>query len=528
MSARDEVLARWELVMGVEVHAQLNTRSKLFCGCKVEFAAPPNARTCPVCLGHPGTLPVLNQEAFEKVLRLAVAFGCEVEPVTEMDRKNYYYPDLPKNYQISQMFHNVGAGGRLTLLRTGREVRMHNVHLEEDAGKLSHQEGGRSSLVDLNRAGTPLAEIVTMPDFRAVEEVDDYMDTLTELLRTLDVCACQMQEGNLRFEVSVSVRPRGATAYGQRTEIKNLNSYAAVRRAIVYEQARQVALLEAGKTPRQETRLWDGEEDLDYEKGVPEAYRVPEKAVQALLPPDWRPRDKDGHETGAPGGRTRFMRSKEDAHDYRYFPEPDLPAFEVSAAKLDAIRRALPELPGPRRARYVGLGVPQKQAEDLTRNVPLASYFEQVLAAGVPAPEAANYVMNQVMAHLKSKNIEPAACPIPAAHVADLHRLISGVLPKDTVLKEVWPKVLEEGLSPSAVVEKYRIEALDESAVQAEVDKAFAANPKAVEDLLAGKDKARGAIVGAVKKVHKRASPQTIDRRIDALVAAERARRAGG
>ncbi len=520
MSARDEVLAKYELVVGVEVHAQLNTRTKLFCGCKLEFAAPPNSRTCPVCLGHPGVLPALNREAFAKVLRLAAAFGATIEPTTEFDRKNYYYPDLPKNYQISQMYHNVGTGGALVLLRSGRTVRMHNVHLEEDAGKLGHGEGGaRTSSVDLNRAGTPLAEIVTMPDFRSIDEVDDYMDTLTELLRTLDVCSCQMQEGNLRFEASVSVRPRGQEALGARTEIKNLNSYSAVRKAIAYEQARQVALLEAGKTPRQETRLWDDEGASDYEQGVPEALRAPRAAVWALLPADW-----------GDTGWTRFMRSKEQAHDYRYFPEPDLPAFSITPAEVDEVRRGLPELPGPRRLRYVAAGVPQKTAEDLTRNVPLADYFERVVALGVPAPDAANYVMNQVGAVLNARGLSARDCPIPPEHVADLHAMISGKkLPKDQLLKEVWPKTVEEGLAPSAVAAKYGIQALDEGLVVAETDKAWAANPRSVEDLVAGKDKARGAIVGAVVRAFKtspqKPDPAVINARIEALLAEERARR---
>jgi aspartyl-tRNA(Asn)/glutamyl-tRNA(Gln) amidotransferase subunit B len=524
VSGRDEVLARYELVMGMEVHAQLNTRTKLFCGCKLEFAAPPNSRTCPVCLGHPGVLPVLNAAAFEKGLRLAAAFEATIAPATEFDRKNYYYPDLPKNFQISQMFRNLGEGGRLQLLRSGKVVRMHNVHLEEDAGKLSHSDGGRASTVDLNRAGTPLAEIVTMPDFRSLEEVDDYMDTLTEVLRVLDVCRCQMQEGNLRFEVSISVRPAGADALGQRTEIKNLNSYSAVRRAITYEHARQVALLEAKKTPRQETRLWDGEEDSAYEAGVADAWKVPAAAVRALLPEDWEPRDGDGQLTGAPGGRTRFMRSKEDAHDYRYFPEPDLPAFAIDPARVEAIRRGLPELPGPRRARYAGLGVPQKTAEDLARNAPLAGYFEALIAEGVPAVDAANYVMNQVTVALKKADVAVKDFAVPPTHLAELHRVItSGQLPKDLVLKKVWPEVIDKREAPAAVIARLGLKAVDEGAMLAVVDAAFAANPKAVADLLAGKDKARGAIVGAVQKQLKGAADLTaVNARIDELVAAAR------
>ena len=529
MSARDEVLGRYELVVGMEVHAQLNTRTKLFCGCKLEFAAAPNTRTCPVCLGLPGTLPVVNAEAFEKVLRIAVAFGSHVEATTEFDRKNYYYPDQPKNYQISQMYHNVGGGderpgGELVLLRSGKAIGIHNVHLEEDAGKLSHVEGRGTSSVDLNRAGTPLAEIVTQPDFRSVEEVDDYMDTLTELLRALDVCGCQMQEGNLRFEASVSVRPRGQEALGARTEIKNLNSYSAVRKAVSFEQARQIALLEAGQVPRQETRLWDeGWDPSDrvdrqaFEQGVPDALRPDLELVLSLLP--------DGKDEWK--GRTSFMRSKEDAHDYRYFPEPDLPALAIDPERLERLRRELPELPGPRRKRYVeGLGLAQKPAEVLTRDLALAAYFEEVCAQGVPAPDAANYVLNQVTAVLNARKLSAAARPVPVEHVVELHALIAEAkLPKDLVLKQVWPKTVDEGLSPRAVVAKYQVEAVDESAVEAATDQAWAENPQAVQDLLAGKKKALGAIVGAVMRTMKgKASPQVINARIEALLERERER----
>ena len=523
MSERDAVLDRYELVVGMEVHAQLNTVTKLFCGCKLEFAAAPNSRTCPVCLGHPGTLPVVNREALVKIHRVALALGCGVCEQTEFDRKNYYYPDLPKGYQISQMYNNVGGGegrfgGELKLLRSGKTIRMHNVHLEEDAGKLAHVEGSPTSAVDLNRAGTPLAEIVTMPDFRSVDEVDDYMDTLTELLRVLDVCHCRMQEGNLRFEASVSVRLKGSTELGDRTEIKNLNSYAAVRKAVSYERARQVALLEAGKVPRQETRLWDGDELGRYEAGVPDAFQVDRRAVRALVPV--------GKDTWS--GQTRFMRSKEDAHDYRYFPEPDMPALAIRAQTLDTLRDSLPELPGVRRERFVEeLGLHQKSAEALTRDYPLAGFFERLIELGVPATDGSNYVLNQISALLNRKKITAADCSVPPEHVAEMHMLITGDnnLSKDLVLKQVWPKVMEDGLSPQDVVAKYGIEGVDDSAVIAATDRAWAANPKTVTDLLAGKKKAVGAIVGAVMRELKgKASPQIINARVAELLELERAK----
>jgi aspartyl-tRNA(Asn)/glutamyl-tRNA(Gln) amidotransferase subunit B len=509
-------LEDFELVVGMEVHAQLNTNTKLFCACPLEFGAAPNTRTCPVCLGHPGVLPVLNREAFAKGLRVAVAFGADVQATTWFDRKNYYYPDLPKNYQISQMHHNLGQGGELVLLRSGKVVRMDNVHLEEDAGKLSHAGQGTSA-VDLNRTGTPLAEIVTQPDFRTIEEVDDYMDTLTELLRALDVCGCQMQEGNLRFEASVSVRPHGSDALGQRTEIKNLNSYTAVRRSVAYERARQIALLVAGKTPRQETRLWDEAGASPYEHGVPEELTVPQAQVLALLPKDW-------------SGRTQFMRSKEDAHDYRYFPEPDLPALAVSPAQVAEVRAALPELPGPRRARYSGLGLALADACDLARDRARAAYFERLVELGVGASDAAKYVLNQVSALLNARGVTADACPVPPEHVAELHAVIaSGELPKSQAFGQVWPRVTDEGLSPRQAIERYGIQAAGEDAVRTATDEAWANNPKAVADLLGGNNKARGAIVGAVMKATKgQASPKVVNARIGELLERARAEQAGG
>ncbi|HBP17365.1 MAG TPA: Asp-tRNA(Asn)/Glu-tRNA(Gln) amidotransferase GatCAB subunit B [Planctomycetes bacterium] len=517
-SKREEALERFELVVGVETHAQLNTRSKLFCGCEVDPGADPNTRTCPVCLGMPGTLPVLNREAFRKALRLAVALDAELLSASEMDRKNYYYADLPKNYQISQLYAEIGPRGGLTLLRSGRRVRMHNVHLEEDAGKLIHGDEGTST-VDFNRAGTPLAEIVTYPDFRAVEEVDDYMETLTQLLLLLDLSRCQMQEGNLRFEASISVRERGSEELSARTEIKNLNSYSAVRRAVHFEHARQMALLLAGKTPRQETRLW--KEDFDpqaagasegFEADVPAEVRAELADLLPLLP-----ETKDGWR-----GRTGFMRSKEDAHDYRYFPEPDLPALEIDPSEVAALRAGLPELPGARRRRYVEvLGLAQKSAEVFARDPELARVFEDTVAAGADAVEAANLIQNQLAALLNERGVSASESPVSAAWLAELLALV-GELPKDLVLKQVWPKVAEEERSPREVVSKHGIKAVDEGALLKAVDEAWAKNPKAVADLRAGKKKAAGAIVGAVMKATRgQASPKLINARIQELLASE-------
>ncbi|MBI3724015.1 hypothetical protein HY251_08700, partial [bacterium] len=324
---------------------------------------------------------------------------------------NYYYPDLPKNYQISQNYRNLGTGGSILLMKTGKTIGFDNVHLEEDAGKNVHPEGGTrdATYVDLNRAGTPLAEIVTKPDFRTVEEVDDYMHTLTQLLLLLDVSNCRMQEGNLRFEASVSVRKKGETKLGKRVEIKNLNSYGAVRGAVQWEQARQIAVIEAGKTVSQETRLWDEDEETTYQEPVHE------EAVRALLPEKWK-------------GRTGRMRSKEAAHDYRYFPEPDLRPFAVSRTLVEELRSSLPELPGAKARRLVSLGVPPKMATETFQSKPwLLDYFEKLVALGVPGTDAANYCDNQIAQLVNERGgyEEFQKKPVPPALVAELHDVIA-------------------------------------------------------------------------------------------------------
>jgi aspartyl-tRNA(Asn)/glutamyl-tRNA(Gln) amidotransferase subunit B len=505
-----EILDRFELVCGVEVHAQLNTRSKLFCGCAVEFGAEPNSRTCPVCLGLPGVLPVVNAQAFEKVLRIALAFGSKIAERTEFDRKNYYYPDLPKNYQISQNYANLGVGGSLLLMKTGKEIHFHNVHLEEDAGKNLHPEGGirDATYVDLNRAGTPLAEIVTMPDFRSVEEIDDYMHTLTQLLVDLNASNAQMQEGNLRFEASVSVRPKGETKLYKRVEIKNLNSYAAVRGAVRYEHARQCALVAAGHSVAQETRLWDetGDESRYAEP-------VPESSVRALLPADWK-------------GRTALMRSKESAPDYRYFPEPDLPPIPVSPALLEKLGKELPEFPGVKARRLVALGVSEKTATETFQSKPwLLAYFERLLELGVPAVDAAHYCDNQIAQVVNERGGYDAWTknPVPPEHVAELHDVISrGETTKDIALKQVWPKVHVEGLAPRAAIQKYGLVALSEDEVRKACVDAWQAAPRIVADLLARKMKAKQGLKGPVMRATKgKAPPELVDRIFDELLAAE-------
>jgi len=375
-----EKMAEYEAVIGLEVHVQLNTASKLFCSCSTKFGAEANTQVCPVCLGQPGVLPVLNKDAFEKSIKAALALDCDIAPRTKFDRKNYYYPDLPKNYQISQYDVPLSHGGHITFDVDGVEktVRITRAHLEEDAGKLLHEDprGGGGSLVDLNRTGTPLLEIVTEPDMRGAGEAVAYLTALKQLLKYLDVSDCEMQEGSLRCEPNVSIRPRGATELGTKTEIKNLNSFKHVAAAIKYEIKRQARLLEEGEKVRQETMLWDVERE-----------------------------------------RTEPMRSKEEAQDYRYFPEPDLPPFTVTKEDVERIRATLPELPRKRRERFEkDLGLDAKAAAVLTAEKPVADYYEAVrggvigMGLGLSETEVStssgNWVINDCLREREERDLD--------------------------------------------------------------------------------------------------------------------------
>ncbi len=481
----------FELVCGLEVHAQLNTKTKLFCGCEVGFGGEPNSRTCPVCLGLPGSLPVVNAEAFRKILKVALAIGAEIAPSMDFDRKNYYYPDLPKNYQISQNYLNIGTGGRLLLISTGKTIRFHNIHLEEDAGKNAHPEGGTrdATYVDLNRAGTPLAEIVTEPDFRSTDEIMDYMKTLTQLLLALDASNCEMEKGNLRFEASVSVRKKGDTRLYKRVEIKNLNSYAFVVNAVAYEFERQVGVVKSGGAVAQETRLWN---------------------VDA--------------------GRTEFMRSKENAPDYRYFPDPDLTPFAITPAMREAAQRELPELPGEKAKRLQSLGVPKKIATETFQTKPwLAVYFDELVKLGMPALEAANFCDNQIATVVNDRGGYDAWAknPVPPARVAELHEVVAkGETTKDIAFKQVWPKIHVEGLSAREAIKKYGLVGISPDDVRKACQDVVSAstNAKIVEDIISGKKvSAKGALVGQVmKRTQGKAAPDLVNKLLDELLEAKK------
>ena len=448
----------WEVVIGMEVHVQLKTRTKMFCACSTDYmGAPPNTHVCEVCLGMPGVLPVINKAAVEQCLKAALALECEVADWTKFDRKNYFYPDLPKGYQISQYDLPMSKGGRLAV--DGREVRITRVHLEEDTGKSAHAgdslHGAERSYVDLNRAGVPLMEIVSEPDLRSAEEAREYAMTLRAIMRAIGASDADMEKGQLRAEANVSVRREGADELGVKTELKNINSFRALKLAIEHEVERQVTVLESGGAVVQETRGWDEARGVTYSQ-----------------------------------------RGKEYAEDYRYFPEPDLPPLEIARDWLDELRAGLPELPQTRRLRFQEqLGLSDYDAGVLTADLEVADYFEAVVAAGAPAKPAANWVIGEVAPRLEDGVEAP-----PPAHLAALVRLVDErKINRDqgkAVLEEVW----KTGADPAAIVaERGLSQVSDEVALEAWVDEAIRNEPQAVADYLAGKQQAIGALMAAVR-----------------------------
>jgi aspartyl-tRNA(Asn)/glutamyl-tRNA(Gln) amidotransferase subunit B len=459
-------LERYEAVIGIEVHCQLKTASKMFCGCSNAYAdAPPNTHVCPVCLGLPGTLPVINRQAVEHVLATGVAIQAETPPATRWDRKNYFYPDLPKGYQISQYDLPLAAHGRLSFQTSDGEVTIGitRAHLEEDTAKLVHatdDAGGRTSLIDFNRSGAPLMEIVTDPDVRTAEQARRYAEELQALLRAIGASDADMERGQMRVEANVSLRPRGSEPFGIRVEVKNMNSFRSVERAIAYEIERQVAALEAGETLTQDTRGWN--EDR---------------------------------------GTTYVMRSKEDSHDYRYFPEPDLPPLRVDAAWLATIRAALPELPAARRARYeADLGLSAYDAAVIVGEPRATVLFEATrsVAPGIDAKALANWVTGAFLGLLRTD--AEAAARVDPAELADLvGRVASGSL-SGTNAKEAFAVHAADGATIASIVEARGFRQIfDPLEIVEAVNEAIAANPKAVDDFRAGKP-VIGFFVGQVMK----------------------------
>ena len=457
----------FEPVIGLEVHAQLLTRSKIFCGCTTQFGNPPNTNTCPICLGHPGVLPVLNRKAVEYAMKVGLAVGCEIRRLSLFARKNYFYPDLPKGYQISMYDQPLCVGGDVTIeTEQGRKrIGLTRIHLEEDAGKSIHQEGAdERTLVDLNRAGVPLIEIVSEPDIASPAEAHAYLTMLRSILLYLGVCDGNMEEGSLRCDANVSVRPAGAEKFGTKVELKNLNSFRFIQKALQHEIERQSALLRAGEKVVQESRLYDADR-----------------------------------------GTTHSMRSKEEAHDYRYFPEPDLLPLEVSPAWIEEVRATLPELPLERKDRLVKeYAIPAYDADVLTSTRELADYFEAAAQASRNAKAASNWVMGEVLRKLKEAKADITACPIPPPRLAELIGLVDAGTLSGSLAKEVFEEMWTSGRAPAEIVATRGLTQIsDEAALLQEIDKVIAANPGPLAQYRAGKTATLGFFVGQVMKATK-------------------------
>ena len=458
----------YEVVIGLEVHAQLLTGSKMFCGCPTTFGAPPNSQTCPVCQGMPGVLPVINRRAIEFAVRTALAFNCRVNAACRFARKHYYYPDMPKNFQISQYEEPLAEDGFLEIDLpdgTSRRIGIQRLHLEEDVGKLVHEgtlETAQTSRVDFNRAGVPLMETVSRPDIRSPEEAANYLRAFRAVLVYLGVCDGDMEKGSLRCDANISLRPRGATAFGTKVEIKNMNSFRNVERALEFEVKRQTKALEAGERIVQETRLWDADR-----------------------------------------GYTLAMRSKEYAHDYRYFPEPDLVPLELDHVWIDEIRRGLPELPRARRQRFVSEhGLPAYDAAVLTQSRALAEYFETAVRE-FPQPKlVSNWIMSELLRELSDDDERAVqGSPITPRRLAGLLRLVEDGTISGKIAKDVFGKMFRTGEDARTIVDREGLtQVADEGALAAVVAQVIAENPRAVEDWKKGKTAAAKALVGQVMK----------------------------
>lgn len=470
---------KYEAVIGLEVHTELQTKTKIFCSCRTSFGADPNTNVCPVCLGLPGVLPVLNKKVLEYAVRAGLALNCEISRFSKFDRKNYYYPDLPKNFQTSQFDLPICEHGYLDVEVEGekRRIRITRAHMEEDAGKLVHHGTSITdsdySLVDYNRTGTPLLEIVSEPDMRSAKEAVAYMEKMRAILQYVGISDCRMEEGSLRCDANVSVRPVGQKELGTKTEIKNINSFKGVERAIEYEAMRQAELLEDGGKVVQETRTWDEKE-----------------------------------------GVTKSMRTKEEANDYRYFPEPDLVPFTVSDEYIENIRKSLPELPDARKERYMKeFGLSSEDAVFMTNDKDTADYFEAAVAADADPKAAVNWLMGEFASQLSTEGIEIAKAPVSAENLAGLLKLISKGTISGKIAKKVFATMWKEGGKAEDIVKAQGLVQISDTAeLQKLVDEVVGNNPKAVEDFKAGKKKAVGALVGQIMKATKgKANPRVIN-----------------
>lgn len=473
---------QYETVIGLEVHVELATKTKIFCSCPTAFGSAPNTHTCPVCTGMPGSLPVLNRQVVEYAMAVGLAMNCRINQYSKFDRKNYFYPDNPQNYQISQLYLPICYDGGIEIETAGgkKVVGIHEIHMEEDAGKLVHDDWEDVSLVDYNRSGVPLIEIVSEPDMRSAEEVIAYLDKLRMIVQYLGASDCKMQEGSMRADVNLSVREKGAEELGTRTEMKNIGSFKAIARAIEAETARQIDLLESGEQVVQETRRWNDEQGYSY-----------------------------------------AMRSKEDAQDYRYFPEPDLVPVVIEDAWIERLRESQPELRDAKRARYVvEYGLPDYDAGILTSAKKLADIFEETTRLCGSPKKVSNWLMVETMRLMKEHEMEPEELSFSPANLAKLIRLTDEGAINSSVAKEVFERVFVEDIDPDRYVEEQGLKSVsDEGALRAVVEQVIADNPQSVADYRSGKEKAVGFLVGQAMKATKgKANPGMVNQLLKELL----------
>ncbi|RKI40977.1 Asp-tRNA(Asn)/Glu-tRNA(Gln) amidotransferase subunit GatB [bacterium D16-51] len=470
------MMKQFETVIGLEVHVELATKTKIFCSCSTEFGGEPNSHTCPVCTGMPGSLPVLNKRVVEHAIAVGLATNCKITQNCKFDRKNYFYPDNPQNYQISQLYLPICRDGWIEVETEDggkKKVGIHEIHMEEDAGKLIHDEWGENSLVDFNRSGVPLIEIVSEPDMRSADEVIAYLEKLRLIIQYLGASDCKLQEGSMRADVNLSVREAGAEEFGTRTEMKNLNSFKAIRRAIEGERERQIDLIEAGEKVVQETRRWDDAKEYSY-----------------------------------------AMRSKEDAQDYRYFPEPDLTPVIISDEWLQEIRSRQPELRTEKLERYKKeFQIPEYDANIITSNKRLADIFEETTAICKNPKKVSNWLMVETMRLLKEHEMEPEQITFSPENLAKLIQLTDGRAINSSVAKEVFEKIFAEDIDPEVYVEENGLKTVsDDGALRSTVEKVIADNPQSVEDYHSGKKKAIGFLVGqTMKAMQGKADPAMVN-----------------
>ena len=473
---------QYETVIGLEVHVELATKTKIFCSCSTAFGSAPNTHTCPVCTGMPGSLPVLNRQVVEYAMAVGLAMNCQINQYSKFDRKNYFYPDNPQNYQISQLYLPICHDGGIEIeTENGKKViGIHEIHMEEDAGKLVHDDWEDVSLVDYNRSGVPLIEIVSEPDMRSAEEVIAYLDKLRMIVQYLGASDCKMQEGSMRADVNLSVREVGAKEFGTRTEMKNIGSFKAIARAIEAETARQIDLLESGEQVVQETRRWNDDQGYSY-----------------------------------------AMRSKEDAQDYRYFPEPDLVPIVIEDAWIERLRASQPELRDAKRARYVAeYGLPEYDAEILTSAKKLADVFEETTGLCGNPKKVSNWLMVETMRLLKEHEMDPEDLHFSPANLAKLIRLTDEGTINSSVAKEVFELIFAEDIDPDRYVEEKGLKSVsDEGELRAIVEQVLADNPQSVEDYHNGKEKAIGFLVGQAMKATKgKANPGMVNQLLKELL----------